>query len=346
MLIDDDNPSAETADQGDLTSESSSGSIHDIIARAIADAEAPSDGEDGPSAEDAEGELSEISDDEADQDENLEDPEQDAQADDESEQEPPAETPAPEQPKTEDPRDLEIQRLKDLVTSSQETVTKLTEVLTQQGLTVAQAKPDARSNKISDTAIRLALYGNPNEEDAWKALPAHERAEATRLAQEHMLRESRYVQDPTARYQDVRPAVLQDVYQLLEPVIKDYYKRQADDAFREAAGAVTDPADKKRLAEIYKTIPGAKANLAEQREALKLAAAQLTIEKQKSELERDRQKVDAKKRQQQAIAQSKNKGTSGGRRSAVGQNKERPRLKPGEDLAAYAERLQSFELGG
>lgn len=339
MPPEDDAPPDESPDQGDLTSGDVSGSIHDIIARAIADAEAPSDSEDGPAEA---GELSE--DDAADSDETVEDPDEEPQADEQSEQEPPvAPEPQPEPP-PDDTRDAEIQRLKDLVTSSQETVTKLTEVLTKQGLSVAQARP--QQPRVSEAALQLALFGRSDEEDAWKALPAQERAEATRLAREHFARETRNALDPKARYQEIQQVVLEDVARLLAPVLQDYERRTAEDAFREVVGDLKDPGDKKRLAEIYRALPGSKATIAEQQASLKLAAQSLSVEKQKSQLERDQQKVDARKRQQQVVSQSKNKGTSAGRRSIGANNRERPKLRPGQNLADYAAQLENFELGG
>lgn len=302
-----DAPETSEIDDGDLTSDQESGNISDILVEALeADEEAPDESQDGP-AEDA-GELSTD------------------------------ETAAPDES---DPRDLEIQRLKELVTSSQDSITKLTEILTKKGLQDVEPKVEP-APRVSEEALHLALYGQSGDEGAWKALPAHERQEATRLAREHFAREAKFARDPRARYEDLKKPVMDDVLKLIEPLVSDYFQRQAEAAQREFAGDVTDPADRKRLSEIYQSVPGAKGGLKEQRDALKIAKALFDVEKQKAEVARDKQKVDAKKRDLKAVDKAKNKSTSGGRRSANAQPNQRPKYLDSDTPESYSRKLQAF----
>lgn len=315
-----------------LTNEPESVSINDIITRAIEAAgnDAPAEVEDGPADDESAGELPNETEPAADSDE--------PQAD-----EPVAADTQPASPDEEEAKP-EVESLRDLALTSQESVNKLLEIHAKD-LAERQKPKVAEVPRVSEEALHLALHGRPEDEEAWKALPANVRAAATKAAREHLARETRAALDPKARYQEIRQAVLDDLASLVQPLVEDLHRRKAEDVYREIAGSV-EPGDKKRLAEIYQAVPGAKSTIEQQREALKLATLKLEVEKQTAALAKDRQKIDAKKRDRAAVDAAKNKGTNAGRRVPAGgnQTRERPKLKSPADV--FGDEFQQYIMGG
>lgn len=335
-------------ESGDLTT-ADNFDINDVIdrARQAAEAEQPddaslSDPADGPESDDDPGELTADDGIDAEVESEIE---QDAEAPDEEPQpEPDAEGDKPEEPTKDappaqpDPRDAEIDRLKDLVAQSQQIVSLLVEQQTQRA--TLPTAPAAPKHQVPEEAVKLALFGG--DDDAWKALPAQTRSEAQKIARTYAEREARAALDPSARFAEIQDQVNLAVADLVKPLMQDFYDRQAKSTFEAVAGDLKDPNDRRRLAEVYQTLPGSHSrSWDEQRAALETAAKLVQIERQTATLKTEEQRIQAKQRQQQAnrATRLKDSGGGGGRRSAP-TNDSPGRSREGETLLDYAARIK------
>ncbi len=332
--------------QEDLTS-GDQFDMNEVIARAIAaEADAPvdtslSDPEDGPDSDEESGELpaengvdAEESKVEQAEAAPVEEPSGDTEP-----AKPVVESPAPPVP---DPRDAEIRQLKDLVAQSQQAIRDLA---VQQR--AAQA-PQPQMPKVSEDAVRLALFGGQEGQEAWKSLNPQDRAEAERVAREYFRREAKAAVNPAARFEEIREHVLAEVSDLVQPLVQDFYDRQAARTFEKVAGHVKDPADRQRLKELYSQHPSSRgATLDEQRIALETAAQRLDIERQKKALEEKEQRIAAKTRQDQANRNARlgGKGSSV-RRSDAPTNTKQPAWDDGENMNDFVNKLLAMESAG
>lgn len=333
-----------TAPAEDLTSESNF-DINDIIAQAIAaEAEEPvdtslDDAADGPESHEDPGELTAENSDgteetESDQTEApVEEPSGDAEPAKPAVETPPA-------PVAPDPHKAEIERLTGLVAQSQQLIANLVARQTQ------PAQPTAKTPSVSEEAVRLALFGGAEGSDAWKALSPQDRSAAEQVARDYFKREAKAAVNPAARFNEIEEQVLLKVSEIVGPLVQDFYDRQAAQTFQDVAGSIKDPAEKKRLQELYSLHPGSRGQtLNEQKTALEVAAQRLDIERQKKELEARELKLVAKQRDQvNRKPPSKANGTV--RRSDAPKNK-LPAWEGGaSNMLDFATRLAAMESAG
>ena len=331
----------------DLTS-SANFDINDYIDRAIAAAaEEPDDtslgdAADGPESDEDSGELTadtavdaEATEIEQTEEAPVEEPAEEPAAEAAQATEAPA--PAPEAKP--DPRDAEIAALKDLVAQSQQAIRDLVAVRQQ------PEKPQPPQSKVSEDAVRLALFGGAEGSEAWKALNPTDRAEAERVAREYFKREAKAAVDPAARYQEIRDQVLADLSEVVAPLVQDFYDRQASQTFQTiAAPVIKDPADKKRLQELYSQQPGSRGkSLAEQKAALQTAVERLEIERAKKALEAREQKLTAKQLDQ---VNRKPPSKVGSVRRSDAPNNKRPVMGKDENILDFYNRLAAYESAG
>jgi hypothetical protein len=317
----------------------------DYIDRAIAAAaETPDDTSlgdtaDGPVSDDETGELP--ADNGADAEETETEAPDEGAEDVAPTEAPVEEKPAEQAPPPPDPREAEIAALKDLVAQSQQAIRDLVAARQQ------PATAPTHSSKVSEEAVRLALFGGQEGAEQWKALNPQERAEAERVAREYFKREAKVAVNPAARFEEIRELVLSEVAQAFGPLVQDFYDRQAAETFKSVAGDIKDPADRKRLQELYAQSPGSTGNsLREQKAALELAKQRLDIERQKKQLEAKEQKLLAKDRQETANRNTRLGGKSAPVRRPDGASNKRPEWKDGENMLDFFNKAMAMESAG
>lgn len=277
-------------------------------------------------------------------DESDEDGEEDpAEEDDESDEEDLAETPedAPKAEATDDPRDHEITRLKELVLQTQQQSQQLMDlVLRQQERQQEERQQQSQKAKaaeeygISEETVELVLFGGP--EGSLEKLDPQTRAKAQRFARDWTKEQSRYALDPSKFYQEkIRDLVLADLRQVVGPVVQQQTVREAQAVIdRHLEGL--DPKSKQRVAEVFKTLNSPT------EDALKFAADYVRKELETEQLAQRERKVETAERQKQANRKAARKGARPKRRAKTSNN-QRPRMQPGESPLDYARRLQKFE---
>lgn len=334
-------------DAGESLQASEPFDIHSVIARAMAsesededeepEAEVLDDGEAGPA--DPEGAPTDEADD-ATADEEADEAPEDEEATPEAEK--PAEP--EEKPAPADPNDERLKRLESLVQQSQQAQNLLLDILAKQQAPVP-AQPQRTQDDVSQEALRIALFGNtaPDGEERWKALDPRERARAVKFAQNYADAETKFALDPKARYREqLRQLVLEDVYQVVGPLLQERHNAEAKALF-EAHAKGMEQTDVERMSALFYADSRSRAgSFQDQKLAFEAAAAQAKYEKQARELTSKSRDVQAVQRQEAANKAAARKKQTRGTKGRGGPNP-RPKYTPGTNMLEYMKKLQEEE---
>lgn len=107
---------------------------------------------------------------------------------------------------------------------------------------------------VPEQVMRLVLFGAT--EDQLKTVPPETLAKARKIAEGYAADEVRFALNPKARYEKVRDLVLQDMTQLLGPILQDYHTRQAQEAVNRHLNPLP-PKLQERAKAIFRGLPGA-----------------------------------------------------------------------------------------
>lgn len=238
------------------------------------------------------------------------------------------------------PKETPAERaLREEITQLREERMALLKLLGQQA-PPKQPVPEKKSDTddLPLNVIRLALGGATKEE--WERIPASQKEKVQRFLAEHNEREARYVADPALRYKEVyRQKVLEDVFEVLNPVLKDYHERRAQGAVERHLTPLKDPKLQSRAREIYAQLPGARsASWDDQEQALRAAAGLAKLERLEQQQANVRQGKAAQNVQRQATGGKGLKATpkTGGSQAS----KALPEMKEHESLMDYYERIK------
>lgn len=317
--------------------------IHDAIERAKAEVETPAEEPDdapddvddvGPDQDsfesDESGELTEDADPQAEADaEPSPDVETPEATEDVDEEAPPQQV---------DLRDARISKLEADLAESIQTNQRILDILAQQHQRL-QAPPAAPKVDLPDDVIRMALFGGATEED-WNRLPPDQKRAARDMAQAYAEREIRYAKDPEARLKELRPLIQQEARALVAPYLQERETARAREVFTKHAGDL-DATDRKRLQEIYSTIPLSQSpHFEDQAAAFELAAERVRVEKERRSLQESKVRVATRESQQKAARAASRKGSRKGSGNTPAPNV-RPPMGEFESPLEYAERLRS-----
>lgn len=305
----------------EATDEAGSEAIFDMHAL-IAEAEAEvAGGEEDPAESESDG---------PDSGELPEDDRPQEEAEDESDEGEEAEESA-EQPASPDPRLKELEALR----------AELAELKRPK---VAEAPPKAKPKTADqvqfERAVYLAMFGSEQHKTEWESLPAQIKEDAREFSKIYAQREVEYALNPAQRFRDqFAPIVEEYVQQALAPISQERHDRQVKEILTPYMEKLPSPAERNEFARIWADIPGADSpDPGVQRKVLALAYEKLQWSKKEADLAAREQKAGAVERQQKAIKKARKRtGTGGGSKPAA--RKKAPDLRPGQDLAAYAEML-------
>ena len=241
-----------------------------------------------------------------------------------------------------DPRDAEIEALKELARSQNQ---QLIDILGKQvalNQQQAQAPKEPQAPAIRDEVAQLALFGG--DEEAWKALSPVERAEGTKFAKAYMARVTRHAKNPEALYTDLVQAQVQaEIQKAMAPLLQDTHKQRGQVLIERHAKDLLEN-HRERLLEVFNELPGSRSDNWKDLEAsLKAASTLVRNEVSRQDLETRERKVETSKRQKRANKEAAQKRGRRGSGRSSNKTKTSGWNPDSMDLAGFAQSLQDKE---